>query len=99
MWGISYVMVERLLALFPGVSSPSAADRRAFAVELFQAAQTRDMAQLTELLEDWQATAEALSNPRFMRSWQSPDHIDGDIPLEQVRGELDSVRDAEAGRP
>ncbi len=54
---------ERLPALFPWVSSLSAADRCAFAVGLLQAVQARNMAQLTELLEDWQSTAVADLRP------------------------------------
>jgi hypothetical protein len=97
--GLMKEVVERLSALFPWVSSLNTADRREFAVELLQAVQARDMVPLIELLEDWQATAEALGNPRFIQSWQRSDHLDENIPWEQVRGELDLSHNPETGRP
>ena len=95
--GVLMEVVTRLPPLFLWMASLSAADRRAFAVDLLQAVQARDVAQLTELLEDWQATAEALGNPQFMQAWKQRNDPRDDVPWEQVRGQLDLSRDPQAG--
>lgn len=92
-------VVTRLPTVFPWAASLSAPERREFAVGLLQVVQSRDVPQLTELLADWQATAEALNNPSFMQAYQQPDDPDADIPWEQMCGQLNLSRDPEAGRP
>jgi hypothetical protein len=92
-------VVQRLpLDLFPWASSLSAEDLQAFTVELLQAVYTHNPAQLTELIEDWRATAEALSNPGFMQAWKQRDDFSDAIPWEQVRGELNLSSDPKPGR-
>lgn len=91
-------VVARVPMVFPWAASLSAAERRAFAVELLQAVEARDAGQLTERIEDWRATAEALDNPQFMQAWQRPEDHGEDIPWEQVRGELNLSRDPKPGR-
>lgn len=82
-------VVTRVPRVFPWAASLSAAERRAFAVELLQAVEARDAGQLTELIEGWQATAEALDNPQFMQAWQQRD--------DPQDGQLDLSRDPGAG--
>jgi len=77
--------------LFPWAHSLSVEDRRTFLLEVIQAVQQRDRRQLVELLEDWQATAEALTNTHFMQAYQQPSDATDDVPWEQVRGELDDL--------
>jgi hypothetical protein len=75
--------------LFPWALHLSLADRRVFVLEVLQAVQKRDGSQLEELLGEWQATAETLSNSQFMQVWQHLDTPQDDLPWEQVRAELD----------
>jgi hypothetical protein len=58
--------------LFPWAKEFSLADQRAFLLDVLQAVHSRDARRLQECLEDWQATAEALHNPDFMKAWQQP---------------------------
>jgi len=95
--GLLMEVVARVPRVFPWAASLSAAERRAFAVELLQAVETRDTEHLTELIEDWQSTAEALSNPQFMQAWKQRNDPRDDVPWEQVRGQLDLSRDPQAG--
>jgi hypothetical protein len=84
--------------LFPWAKEFSLADQRAFLLDVLQAVHSRDAQRLQECLEDWQATAEALHNPDFMKAWQQPYDPGDYVPWEQIRGELDLSRDPEAGR-
>jgi hypothetical protein len=83
--------------LFPWAHSLNADDRRVFFLEILQAVHQRDMRQLAELLEDWQATAEALSNSKFIQAYQQPYDAENDVPWEQARGELDLSGDPKEG--
>jgi hypothetical protein len=97
--GLMMEIIARLPTLFPWVSSLSTADQRTFAIELLQAVHNGNRADLIELLEDWQATAEALNNPGFLQAWRQPERPDDEIPWEQARGELNLPRGPEAGCP
>jgi hypothetical protein len=97
--GFMLEFVQRLPAFSPWLASLRPADRRAFAIELLQAVLAGDMDQLTELLDDWQATAEALNNPGFLEAWRKPDHPEDEISWEQARGELNLSRGPETGHP
>jgi hypothetical protein len=91
-----YQTLEQMLKtfpwdLFPWAHSLSTEDRCTFLLEVMQTVQRRDARQLAELLEDWQATAESLTNTRFMQAYQQPSNATDDVPWEQVRGELDDL--------
>ena len=77
--------------LFPWAHSLSTEDRCTFLLEVIQVVHQRDRRQLAELLEDWQATAEAITNTPFMQAYQQPSDATDDVPWEQVRGELDDL--------
>jgi hypothetical protein len=95
--GFMLELVQRLPAFFPWVASLRPADRRTLALELLQAVHAGDMDQLAELLDDWQATAEALNNPGFLEAWRKPDNPEEEISWEQARGELNLSHDPEMG--
>jgi hypothetical protein len=82
--------------LFPWAKEFSLADQRAFLLDVLQAVHSRNAQRLQECLEDWQATAKALHIQEFMQVWQQPYDPGDDVPWEQVRSELDLVRDPEA---
>jgi hypothetical protein len=83
--------------LFPWAQSLSGDDKRVFFLEILQAVQRREKGQFEELLEDWQATAEALSNSIFMQTYQQPYNAEDCVPWEQVRGELNLSSGPEQG--
>lgn len=90
-------------SLLPWVKHLNTAERVELLADLTQAwaqcRQTGDMQALINVLEEWQATAEALTDPDFMQAWRQPYDPTDYVPWEQVRGELDLSRDPEAGRP
>ena len=96
-------IASRLAELLPWVKHLNTAEQAELLADLTQAwvqvRQTGQTQALTEVLEDWEATAEALQDSQFMHTWQQPHRPDDYVPWEQVRGELDLSRDPEAGRP
>src|SRR5919108_3062388 len=84
--------------LFPWAKELTLTDQRAFILDVLQAVHSRDSERFHECLEDWRATVETLHNPDFMKAWQQPYDPGDYVPWEQVRGELDVLRDPEAGR-
>ncbi len=94
---------NHLESLLPWVKHLNATERAELLADLThawgQVRQTGQIQALTDVLEDWEATAEALQDSQFIHTWQQPYHPDDYVPWEQVRGELDLSRDPEAGRP
>jgi hypothetical protein len=91
-------MLQQLSWQFPWFPQLNDEERQAFLIELLQVLQTHDATQLKTVVDEWEATAEALSNPEFMQAWQESDHPDDDVPWEQVRGDSSLSGEAEEGR-
>lgn len=84
--------------LFPWATQLSVPDQRAFVLDILQAVHSRDLQQLQQCIEDWQATAEALANDALMHAIQQPYDPGDYVSWEQVRGELNLLRNPEEGR-
>lgn len=89
---------NRLHWQFPWFADLNDDERHAFLVDLLQALHTRQPRQLQTVVEEWQATAEAIKNPSFMAAWRESDNADDYVPWEQVRGDPSLPSDAEEGR-
>jgi len=83
---------------FPWSQHFDSSERLAFLLDLLQAVQNQDAEQLQRVVEEWQATAEALSNQAFMQAWRESDNPDDYVPWEQDRGDSSISGDAEEGR-
>jgi hypothetical protein len=96
-------VASQMAQILPWVKDLNAAERAELLSDLTQAwAQVRQTGQiqaLTEVLEDWEATAEALTDPWFMQVWQQPYDPNDDITWVQVRGEIDLACEPEGGGP
>jgi hypothetical protein len=61
--------------VFPWLNSLDAEEKKEFRDEFFEvfsrAVQTNEWLELKEVFEDWEATAEAESNPEFMEAWRN----------------------------
>jgi hypothetical protein len=73
-------------------------ERQAFLLDLLQAVNTRDAQQLQIVMDEWQATAQALGNWGFMQAWQATDNPNDYVPWEQVRGDSSLSGETEEGR-
>ena len=83
-------MASRLGQLLPWVKQLDAAERAELLSDptqaWFQVRQTGQTEALTEVLEDWEATAEPLTHRSFMETPQHPYDPNDFVPWEQVQG-------------
>ncbi len=89
---------HRLDWFFPWCVHLDNGERQAFLIDLLQAVHTQDAQQLQTVVQEWQATAEALGNPEFMKAWRGSDNPDDYVPWEQGRGGLNISGETEEGR-
>jgi hypothetical protein len=73
-------------------------ERQAFLLDLLRAVNTHDAQQVQIVMDEWQATVQALGNGGFMKAWQAADNPDDYVPWEQVRGDSGLSGETEEGR-
>jgi hypothetical protein len=89
---------HQLDGYFPWCASFDQDERHAFLIDLLQAVHAEDAQQLQMVVDEWQATAEALGNREFMQAWRESDNPDDYVPWEQVRGDSSLSGEVEEGR-